>query len=56
MARLNRREFLKGSLAVAGAAVAIGGTKECFIGENAQEANKLNRKVCRKGFEVPEKV
>jgi hypothetical protein len=27
MARQNRREFLKGSLAVAGAAVAIGGTK-----------------------------
>ena len=32
------------------------GAKECFIGDNAEEANKLNRKVCRKGFEVPEKV
>ena len=27
MARFNRRSFLKGSMAVAGAAVAIGGTK-----------------------------
>ena len=32
------------------------GEKECFIGDNAEEANKINRNVYRKGFEVPEKV
>ncbi len=32
------------------------GATESFIGDHAEAANKLNRKVCRKGFEVPEKV
>ena len=32
------------------------GTTESFIGDHAEQANKLNRKVCRKGFEVPETV
>jgi len=32
------------------------GSKERFIGDHAEQANALNRKTCRKGFEVPEKV
>jgi len=32
------------------------GQKECFTGEHAEEANKINRNVYRKGFEVPETV
>lgn len=32
------------------------GEKECFVGDHAEQANALNRKTCRKGFEVPEKV
>jgi predicted dehydrogenase len=32
------------------------GQKECFTGDNAEDANKINRNVYRKGFEVPETV